>query len=98
MFVRAVCAADETVVPPTFAIAGAHFDPGYERRPRPGVPWLGSGAQPLGAPDAPQQPRGEGGGFHAEQHFAYRRALRVGDLLFGETRAGASWEKQGRRG
>ena len=98
MFARAVGAADGTAVPPTFAIAGAHFDPAYERRPRAGVPWLGSGALPTGASDAPGQPRGEGGGFHAEQHFTYHRLLRVGDVLFGETRAGASWDKQGRRG
>jgi len=98
MFARAVGADDEAAVPPTFAIAGAHFDPGYERRPRPGVPWLGSGSKPTGASDSPQQPRGEGGGFHAEQHFVYHRALRVGDVLFGETRPGASWHRQGRRG
>jgi len=85
-------------VPPTFAIAGAHFDPAYERRPRPGVAWFGSGRRAVSASDAPQQPRGEGGGFHAEQHFHYHRPLRVGDLLHGEHRDGATWHKQGRRG
>jgi acyl dehydratase len=85
-------------VPPTFAIAEAHFDPAYERRPRPGVAWFGSGREPISASDAPQQPRGEGGGFHAEQHFSYHRTPRVGDVLFGTECPGRRWEKQGRRG
>ena len=29
--------------PPTFVIAAAQFDPEYPLRPRPGVPWHGSG-------------------------------------------------------
>jgi acyl dehydratase len=102
MFARAVGeaerAVDALVVPPTFAIAGAHFDPAYERRPRPGVAWFGSGRRPVSTSDAPQQPRGEGGGFHAEQHFVYHRTPCVGDVLYGEHRPGATWHKQGRRG
>jgi len=47
----AACAAAQglaaVIVPPTFPIAADHFDPDYERRPRPGVPWFGSGRNPV---------------------------------------------------
>jgi acyl dehydratase len=86
------------LAPPTFGIAADHFDPDYERRPRPGVPWFGSGARPISVEGGSQQPTGGGSGFHAQEHFTYHRALRVGDVLFGSVRAGASWHKQGRRG
>jgi acyl dehydratase len=59
---------------------------------------LGSGAGPIRVDGVSQQPTGGGSGFHAQEHFTYHRALRVGDVLFGSVRAGASWHKQGRRG
>jgi hypothetical protein len=77
-------------VPPTFTVANAEFDPDWWLRPRPGQPWFGSGRTP-GEP-------GTGRGLHAEQHFAYHRAPVVGDSLHGTTRAGETWEKQGRHG
>ena len=86
------------LAPPTFGIAADHFDPDYERRPRPGVPWFGSGARPISVEGGTQQPTGGGSGFHAQEHFTYHRPLRVGDVLFGSVRPGASWHKQGRRG
>jgi hypothetical protein len=79
------------VAPPTFAIAGAQFDPEYPLRPRPGVLWHGSGG------DAGLVTEGAGG-LHAEQHFVYHRPIRVGDVLSGATRPGEEWEKQGRSG
>ena len=79
------------VAPPSFAIAGAQFDPDYPLRPRPGAPWHGSGG------DAGLVTAGAGG-LHAEQHFIYHRPIRVGDVLVGATRPGQEWEKQGRSG
>lgn len=73
--------------PPTFLMAADHFDPTYVRRPRPGVPWVGS--QPR---DTDQQ-----SGFHMEQHFVFSRPVRAGDVLTVGSRPGATWEKSGRR-
>jgi N-terminal half of MaoC dehydratase len=79
------------LAPPTFAIASAQFDPDYPLRPRPGIPWHGSGG------DAGLVTEGAGG-LHAEQHFTYHRPIRVGDVLTRTVRPGAEWEKQGRSG
>src|SRR5215831_15094093 len=38
------------IAPPTFTIASAQWDPDYPLRPRPGVPWLGSGRRAGAAP------------------------------------------------
>lgn len=82
------------IAPPTFVQASSHFDPEARNRPRIGVPWIGSGREPTGIPNA----NGGGTGLHAEQHFEYFDVLRPGDLLTCVTRQGATWEKQGRRG
>lgn len=108
---------DGTPVPPTFLQASAQFDPDYSLRPRPGTPWIGSGARPTGAgaastadgadpsPSAPAN--SDGGGreakrtssvLHAEQRFAFRRPVRVGEVLTSTVRPGETWEKQGRKG
>ena len=97
------------IAPPTFVQAGAQFDPDWPLRPKIGEPWLGSGRNPTGTP----RPDGDGGsggggndggggggmarGLHAEQPFEYHRHLRPGDVLQAETRAGKTWEKEGRR-
>ncbi len=86
------------IAPPTFGIASDHFDPDFERRPRPGVPWFGSGSEAVSVRGGSQQPVGSGSGFHAEEEFRYHRPLCVGDRLVGRRRPGAAWEKQGRRG
>ena len=99
MFTRAVGGADPAgglpaigdPAPPTFAVASDQFDPDNPLRPRPGVPWHGSGA------DAGLVKEGAGG-LHAEQHFTYHRPVRVGDILTRTTRTGEQWEKQGRSG
>jgi hypothetical protein len=95
-FARSLGAADGLpsvgdVAPPTFLIAGAQFDAEYPLRPRPGVPWHGSGG------DAGLVTEGAGG-LHAEQHFVYHRPVRVGDVLVGASRPGQEWEKHGRSG
>jgi len=86
------------IAPPTFPIAADVFDPDYERRPRPGVPWFGSGRNPVSAAGGPQLIRGGPSGFHAEEHFVYHRYPKVGDRLWGRARDGETWHKQGRRG
>jgi acyl dehydratase len=85
----------EVIAPPTFVMAAAQFDSDFPLRPRPGLPWLGSGREPTGTPEA----LGAGGTeIHAEQHFTYHRPMRPGDVLSAEGRDGERWEKQGRRG
>jgi len=99
MFARSLGAADPEgglpapgdPAPPTFTSASAQFDPDFPLRPRPGVPWHGSGG------DAGLVKEGAGG-LHAEQHFTYHRPVRVGDVLSAVTRPGEEWEKQGRSG
>ncbi len=86
------------IVPPTFPIAADHFVPDYERRPRPGVPWFGSGRNPVSASGGPQPAEGGPSGFHAEEHFVYHRYPKLGDRLQGRERDGETWHKQGRRG
>jgi hypothetical protein len=89
----------DAVAPPTFVQASAQWDPDYPLRPKVGQPWFGSGRDTTGArrePGAGGDGRG-GTGLHAEQHYIYHRPLRVGDVLTATTRAGETWEKQGRR-
>lgn len=81
------------IAPPTFPQAVAQFDPDYPLRPKPGQKWFGSGKGPTGIEDKPAS----SGGLHAEQHFEYHRALRPGDVLTVETRAGETWQKESRR-
>src|SRR5262249_16250451 len=81
----------------TFVVASAQFDDGYPLRPKPGVPWFGSGREPTSAPPS-REDGGRDRGLHAEQHFEYHRTLRAGDVLTATTRAGRRWEKEGRGG
>ena len=91
MILRAGCLVRATLRRPPFLSPRAQFDAEYPLRPRPGVPWHGSGG------DAGLVTEGAGG-LHAEQHFVYHRPVRVGDVLTGATRPGEEWEKQGRSG
>jgi hypothetical protein len=93
------------IAPPTFVVAGAHFDPDYPLRPAPGKPWFGSGREATGAPAPGVQGRTSGEGtasgetsLHAEQHFEYHRTLRAGDVLTSSSHSGSTWQKEGRRG
>jgi acyl dehydratase len=95
------------IAPPTFVQASAQYDPDYPLRPRPDVPWFGSGATPTGrataaepvAPSDGSDAKASGGtGLHAEQHYEYHRPVRAGEVLTLTVRVGKSWEKQGRRG
>jgi hypothetical protein len=82
------------IAPPTFTEALQQYIPDYEFRPAIGKPWMGSGATPSGV----EAPPDGGTVFHAEQHFAYERAVRAGEILFATTTKGDEWEKDGRRG
>ncbi len=84
------------VAPPTFTMAGSQFDPDYPLRPKYGQPWLGSGKTASGV--TRQGSRGLGAGLHAEQSFEYHRPIRPGMMLRTNSRPGATWEKQSRRG
>lgn len=75
------------VAPPTFLMAADHFDPAYERRPQPGVPWI---------TDLPASPDQQAG-FHVEQHFEFQRPVRVGDRLVVTSAPGATWSRSGKR-
>lgn len=83
------------IAPPTFTEALQQFIPDYHMRPRIGEPWIGSGRTPSGTAGA--EPAW-GSTLHAEQHFTYHRPVRAGEILTATTRAGETWEKQGRRG
>ena len=102
---------DGTVIPPTFLQASAQFDADYPLRPKPGKPWIGSGADPSGAGAARngadgQAPREAGSSdarrtssvLHAEQRFHFVRPVRVGEVLRTTVRTGETWEKKGRKG
>jgi N-terminal half of MaoC dehydratase len=80
------------IAPPTFTMASSQFDDENILRPRPGVPWFGSGREPSGAT------RESTGRLHAEQHFEYFRPLLAGEALTVAERAGATWEKESKRG
>ena len=83
--------------PPTFVQASAQFDPDYFLRPRIGEPWFGSGRRPTGVTPGEGPGGGGGGGRHAEQHCAYPRTPRFGEVLTATVKPGRTWEKEGRR-
>jgi hypothetical protein len=82
------------VAQPTFVASVAHFDPDWPYRPRPEVPWFGSGVGP-GSP-SPTVPGG-GTSMQAEQHYEYFVPLRPGDVLTVERCPGQTWEKESKR-
>ncbi|MCB0996678.1 MAG: MaoC family dehydratase N-terminal domain-containing protein [Acidimicrobiales bacterium] len=87
----------ERLAPPTFLVAADTFDPAYDRRPRTGERWLGSGREAIGSDAGPQRPAGQSG-FHAGQVFEYHRHPVAGETLTAHVRDGDTWQKQGRRG
>ncbi|MDG2306639.1 MAG: MaoC family dehydratase N-terminal domain-containing protein [Candidatus Binatia bacterium] len=90
-------AAGGVLAPPTFTQAADHYEPGYIRRPEPGVAWFGSGTEPISATEGAFNTEG-GSGFHAEQRFEYHQPVRPGQMLTVEVKPGNMWEKDGRRG
>jgi hypothetical protein len=109
----AMTGSGDVPAPPTFVQASAQFDPDYFLRPKIGEKWFGSGRTDSGTAGASggagedsatessaseDTGKAVGSGLHAEQHFTYHRPLRAGAVLTAKTRAGETWEKQGRRG
>lgn len=80
--------------PPTFAASVAHWDPDWPYRPRPDVPWWGSGRD-AGRPAPGSQHRGTS--LHAEQHYEYHRPMRPGQVLTVERTPGRRWTKESGR-
>lgn len=85
-------AGAEVLAPPTFAMAGAQFDPENPLIPKADESWFGSGKEPGFLRSS------SGGMLHAEQHFTYHQPLRAGMVLTGSEREGEGWEKQSRTG
>lgn len=85
------CAYGERELAPLiFTQAAAHEDPESPLRPHPDRPWKGSGVTASGAEANAGPPW-----LHAEQHFEYRRPIRVGEMLEWTRRDGRSWMKSG---
>jgi hypothetical protein len=82
------------IAPPTWVESSAHFDENYRLRPSIGEPWFGSGKSSSGNPDSSSV----GTGLLGEQHYEYRRHVRLGEYLSMVQRAGRRWEREGRRG
>jgi acyl dehydratase len=91
----------QVIAPPSFASAGAHWDPDYFLK----------GVRKIPAPKPrPEKPAasasgGSGGGgggltrvLHGEQRFVYHKPMAPGMRLSVTQHAGKSWEKEGRRG
>ena len=87
------------IAPPTVLKANHHFDPESNRRPKLDKAWRGSGKYATNQlqKDGEDRSTPEPETLHAEQHFEYHRHVRVGDVLTPKSRAGKSWEKQGKR-
>ncbi|CUR58366.1 hypothetical protein NOCA250019 [metagenome] len=81
-------------VPPTFLQTIQQYLPDYPLRPQPGRPWMGSAREPSGVVAGDRDTNI----LHGEQHYEFFRELRIGDRLESVTRAGDSWEKEGRSG
>jgi hypothetical protein len=87
------------IAPPTFVQASAQFDPDYFLRPKIGQEWFGSAKEATGITQREGSGGGGGGGgLHAEQHYEYHQQLQAGDVLTATSKAGKTWEKEGRRG
>lgn len=90
--------AGAIIAPPTFVQASAQFDPDYFLRPKIGQEWFGSAKGPTGITQRESGGGGGGGGLHAEQRYEYHQPLKAGDVLTATSKAGKTWEKEGRRG
>jgi len=85
------------IAPPTFAVASAHWNPHHALRGIRRIPAAAPGREAR-----PSESAGDGASLlrvlHGEQRFVYHQPIRAGMRLRVSTRAGKSWEKQGKRG
>lgn len=87
------------IAPPSFASAGAHWDPDYFLKGVRRIP----PAKPRAPRPAAEKSAGGGGAdltrvLHGEQRFIYHQPMTPGQRLRVTTHPGKSWEKEGRRG
>jgi acyl dehydratase len=87
------------IAPPTFAVASALWNPDAGLR---GIRQIPKRAAPPAEKSGAKEGRGGGGGsarlLHGEQRFDYHQPLRPGMRLTASSRAGRTWEKEGKRG
>jgi hypothetical protein len=91
------------IAPPSFASAGAHWDPDYFLKGVRKIPPPKPKPKPARtASDAGGEAGGGGGGLtrvlHGEQRFVYHKPMTPGMRLTVTQHPGKSWEKEGRRG
>ena len=91
----------DVVAPPTFGIASAHWNPTYGLRGTRKIP--APKEQPAARASGARSGGGGGGGslarvLHGEQRFEYHKPLQPGMKLRVTTRAGKTWEKEGKKG
>jgi len=85
------------IAPPTFAVASAHWNPNHALRGIRRIP-----SAPAGKEARVSESAGDGASLlrvlHGEQRFVYHQPIRAGMRLRVATRAGKTWEKEGKRG
>jgi acyl dehydratase len=96
----------QVIAPPSFASAGAHWDPNYFLRGVRQIP--PAKPRPERASGGSSGEGGDGGGgggggnltrvLHGEQRFVYHKPMTPGMRLRVTSHPGKSWEKEGKRG
>lgn len=87
------------IAPPTFSVASALWNPSYALRGIRRIPEPPDRAERPPVPDGAAKTGGDSSRLlHGEQRFEYHQPLRPGMRLVASTRAGRSWEKEGKRG
>lgn len=79
--------------PPTFAMAGAQFDPDNPLRPRPGEPWFGSGREPSGDGETWEKQSRRGGLLRFEERITEYRDATSGELVVTARMVGVRTER-----
>jgi hypothetical protein len=90
------------IAPPTFAVSSALWNPSYGLRGIRQIPERREAAPESASAEA-SATKSSGGRdstrlLHGEQRFEYHQPLRPGMRLVAQTRAGRSWQKDGKRG
>lgn len=92
----------DVIAPPTFTMAGSHWNPNYPLRGVRRIPPPPPRDETAESPEGGGASGGGGPGLtrllHGEQRFEYHKPLRPAVRLSVSARPGRSWEKEGRRG